>query len=309
MRRLRILVVLLIFWLLLFFSIERFIAPINISRVAYPFAPLMALITLLIRPPERRYLWMLLAIPIPVFLILKALAHYQVYGTALPITITEICVITITTLLAHRISCGLGEFEEAVAHITIGRGDDLSAGRIQGQAEMYREVRRARRFRRPVSLIAIGMEDRSIQVAMDRIMREAQEALMRRHLLSDVARTLCNELDDYNLISQQADRFMIMLPEMPPEKIADLVEDLRRAVAQQTGVELKFGTAIFPDDAVTFESLVEKANREVTYQLKQKDPPPALSRMSIPVESSERGDQALAATTVEATSAGREAHP
>ena len=53
MRRLRFLVVLLILWLLFFFSIERFSAPVNISRVAYPFAPLMAIFVILV-PGVRR---------------------------------------------------------------------------------------------------------------------------------------------------------------------------------------------------------------------------------------------------------------
>jgi hypothetical protein len=267
MRRLRILVVLLILWLLLFFSIERFIAPINISRVAYPFPPLMALIALMVRPMKREQFWVMLAAPIPIFLVLKAIAHYEVYRSGLPLTVTEICAISITTMLAYKVSNGLGEFEEAVAHITIGGGEDTISGRMQGQAEMYREVRRARRYHRPLSVLAVGIEEGSIQVALDRIVREAQQALMKRHVLSDVARTLCDELEDYNLITQQADRFMILLPEMPPENIDALVAELSREVHRKVGVELKFGMATFPDDAVTFESLVEKANREVSGQL------------------------------------------
>src|SRR5512139_2338207 len=112
MRRLRILVVGLILWLLFFFSIERVVASINISRVAYPFAPLMAILTLLVPAFRRASLWLLLIVPIPVFIFLKALAGYQILGATLPLTIIEVGAISLTTLLARSISNGLDEFEQ-----------------------------------------------------------------------------------------------------------------------------------------------------------------------------------------------------
>jgi hypothetical protein len=139
-------------------------------------------------------------------------------------------------------------------------------------------------------------------------MREAQEALVKRHLLSDVARTLCNVLEDYNLITQQADRFMILLTEMPPENIAALVEELRRVVAQQTGIELKFGAAHFPQDAVTFESLMEKANREVTNQLKQNDALTSPADTPIPTEPIALDPHIATSKAVEPSPIGSEVH-
>jgi hypothetical protein len=270
MRRLRILVVLLIFWLLLLFSVERFVASINISHVAYAFVPLVALLILLIRPLKPNQLWIFLSAAIPLFMLLKALAGYEVISAGLPMTVTELCAISITALLAYWISNGLGEFEEAVAHITIGSGEETISERMRGQAEMYREVRRARRYQRPLTLLTIGVDEGSIQVALDRIVREAQEALLKRQMLSDVARSLCDQLEDYNLITQQVDRFMILLPEIAPERTEEVIEELKRDIAIKVGVELKFGVAHFPSDAVTFESLVEKANREVSSQLNKK---------------------------------------
>jgi GGDEF domain-containing protein len=82
-------------------------------------------------------------------------------------------------------------------------------------------------------------------------------------VLSGVASTLCDELEDYNLIAQRNDHFLALLPEVTPGKSSDLIERLRRAVSEQVGVALQIGTASFPGDAVTFESLVEKAVEEM----------------------------------------------
>ncbi len=267
MKRMRLLVVMLIMWLLFFFSIERLYRPVNISRVAYPFAPLMAVLTILISRLRKVPLGVLLGGPIPILLVLKAWAGYRVWGMALPLTLTEICVIAVTTILARWVSNGLSEFESAITHITIGQIGKLPKPFSTGQGEMYREVRRARHHQRPLALMAIGIEEESIQVALDRMVQEVQRVMMKQYVLSGVARTLCDELEDYNIIAQSNNHFLILLPEVTSEKLTDLIQRLSRAVSEQVGVTLQVGTASFPRDAVTFESLVDRAVREMDGRL------------------------------------------
>ena len=111
--------------------------------------------------------------------------------------------------------------------------------------------------------MAVGVEEKSIQVALDRMVQEVQRVMMKRYVLSDVARTLCHRLEDYNVVAQTNDHFLILLPEVTSEQLTDLVGRLRQVVSEQVGVALQVGTASFPDDAVTFESLVEKAVGEM----------------------------------------------
>jgi hypothetical protein len=169
------------------------------------------------------------------------------------------CVIALTIILARWVSNGLGEFESAIAHITIGSVGKLPEPFSVGQGEMYREVRRARHHQRPLMLMAVGVEEESIQVALDRMVQEVQQAMMKQYVLSGVAKTLCAELEDYNIIAQRNDHFLTLLPEVTSGQLADLTGRLRRVVSEQVGVTLQIGTASLPEDAVTFESLVEKA--------------------------------------------------
>lgn len=263
MKRMRFIVAVLIVWLFLFYNIERLSEPINITDVAYTFVPIMAVLTILVSRLRKAPLWVLLVGFIPVFLALKAWVKSSMWGTSLPLTVTEICAIALTTILARWVSNGLSEFESAIAHITIGQVGKLPEPFSTGQGEMYREVRRARHHQRPLALMAIGVEEESIQVALDRMVQEVQQAMMKQYVLSGVARALCDELEDYNIIAQRNDHFLALLPEVTSEKLTDLSERLRRAVSEQVGVALQIGTASFPEDAMTFESLVEKAVGEM----------------------------------------------
>jgi GGDEF domain-containing protein len=264
----RFLVAVLIIWLFLFYNIERLSEPVDIAGVAYTFVPLTALVTLLVPRLRKVPVWALLGVPIPVFLLLKAWGGYRVWGTAMPLTVTEICVIAVTTILARWASNGVSEFESAIAHITIGQVDTLPEPFSKGQAEMYREMRRARHHQRPLALMAVGVEEESIQVALDRMVQEVQQAMMKQYVLSDVARTLCDELEDYNTIAQKSDHFLILLPEVTSEQLGDLASRLHKIVSERVGVISQVGTASFPEDALTFESLVEKAVEEMNGKLK-----------------------------------------
>jgi GGDEF domain-containing protein len=268
MRRMRLLVAVLIIWLFFFYNIERLSKPVDIAGVAYTFVPLVAFLTVLIPRLRQVPVWALLGVPILIFLVLKAWTGYPVWGAAMPLTVTEACVIAVTTILARWVSSGVSEFERAITHITIGQVDRHPEPFSTGQAEMYREVRRARHHQRPLALMSIGVDEESIQVVLDRMVQEAQQAMMKRYVLSDVARRLCDELEEYSIIAKRNDHFLALLPEVTSEQLADLVGQLRQSVSEQVGVDLRIGTASFPEDALTFESLVQKAVEEMNGNLK-----------------------------------------
>lgn len=272
MKRMRFLVAILIVWLFFFYNIERLSEPVDIAGVAYIFLPIVAVLTLLVPDVRHIPLWALLLVPIPIFLVLKAWTGYPVWGIAMPITVTEVCVIAVTTVLAYWVSQGVAEFERAIARITIGQVEELPEPFSRGQAEMYREVRRARNHQRPLALIAIGVKEESVRVALDRMVQEVQQAMMKRYVLSDVAKTLCNELEDYNIIAQKDDHFIIVLPEVAPEQLANLAAQLNTAVSERVGVTLQTGAASFPEDAATFDGLVEKAIGEMNGRVKEETP-------------------------------------
>jgi GGDEF domain-containing protein len=258
-RRMRFLVAIFIIWLFFFYNVERLNGPNVITGVAYTSVPVMAVLIILVPRLREVPLWLLLMVPAPIFLVIKAWSGHRVWGIAMPETVTEICAIAVTMILVRWVSNGMSEFESAVAHITIGRVDALPESFPTGQAEMYREVRRARHHQRPLALVSIGVKDESIQVALERMVQEVQQAMMKQYVLSDVAKTLCEQLEDYDIIAQKDDHFLLLLPEVTSEQLADLVGQIRQIVSEHVGVTLQIGTASFPDDAVTFESLVEKA--------------------------------------------------
>lgn len=269
MRQMRFRAAVLAGWLIFFYSIERLIDPVDITSVAYAMVLIVTLLTLLAPRWSRGPLWVVITIPILIFLALKAGMGVSVLDTATLQTVAEAGAIVITTLLARWVSSAIGELEEVIAHITLGQPGQVAESSLSGQGSIYREIRRARNYQRPLALMAVAVEEGSVQIALDRMVHEAQVTLMKQYALSGVSKVLCKELEDCNVVVQGNDHFLIGLPEVTPEQLPNLMERLRQLVSEQVGVSLRIGTASLPQDGLTFEGLQDKAFKEMESDLER----------------------------------------
>lgn len=290
MKRMRLTIAALIAWLFFFYNVERLGLGIDITSAAYILVPAIVVITVLVPRLHTVSAWIMLAAYTPMFLLLKAGTGSSIWGRYLAETVAEICALAVTIYLARGLSQGIREFEMAVAHISFGQFAKLSDALVAGEAEIYREVRRARAYKRPLTLLAIGVEEKSAKVALDRMVQEAQQAMIRQYVLSGVSRTLCDELEDYNIIAQTNHHFLILLPEIGLDDLPDVTKRLRKVVEEQVGVTLQIGAAALPADAITFERLVEKAISEMRTDLS--------SPSNLPGQAETTPEQAIYADTV-----------
>ncbi|MBN1487742.1 MAG: hypothetical protein JW981_08880 [Anaerolineae bacterium] len=268
MRKMRLSITILVIWLFLFYNAERINGIFNLTTVAYMMVPLMVFLIILVPKIRALPVWLLTTGQVPVFIILKTFEGSGVWGRYLPLTITEACSIALTIVLTHYVSTGLAEFEQAINHITIGPLDTKLESFSTGQVKMYQELRRARNHQRPLVMVAVGVEDKSIQVALDRMVQEAQQAMMKQYVLSDIAKTLSNQFEDYDIIAHKDDHFILLLPEFSAQELDSLKNWLHDVVAKQLDISLKIGAASFPEDAVTFETLVQKAIEDLDAEAK-----------------------------------------
>ena len=270
MRQIRLRLAVLAGWLVFFYSVERLIDPVGITSVAYTTLFFVALFALLAPRWSGELQWAIVAIPIFLFLAVKAWTGAGVLGTATLLTVTEAGAIVITFLLARWVSSAIGEFEDVIAHITMGKSEQVAEPPLIGQSLIYREVRRARNHERPLTLIAVAIEEKSVQIALDRIVQEAQSTMIKQYARSAVSRALRDSLEDCDVVVQGDDYFLIALPEVTPEQLPRLMERLRGLVSERVGVTLSIGIASLPQDALTFEGLTDKAVGEMKNNLERR---------------------------------------
>ena len=264
MKHLRIQILVLISWLIVFYSFERLFNFIEISQTAYIANLMMVVVVLIVPFRSKTILGAAVILSMLGYVGLKASMGVLSSINAFLLSMFETLSIGISALLVYWMNISLGEFASAVAKITIGRRDRLPESAAVGQGYMYREVRRARNFNRPLTLMAVSVDDkRAKRIKVDRMVQEAQQAMIKQYQLAGVSKLLCDQLDDCAIIVQSDNRFLVALPETKPEEMPYIIERLRRQVSDHFDAELDIGMAAFPKDSYTLEGLLDKATAEM----------------------------------------------
>lgn len=246
-------------WLFLLYNIERLSKPINLASFVYVYVIFCANLVILFPALRRMATYKLFLLALPPFFILKVYFDYEIAGTSLPLTVTEICAIGVTIFLTQKVTSYLEEFREVISRLTIGRLEEGTHTFEEGQGHIYREVRRARLYKRPAALLAIAVDAGDADVEINRFVKEAQNEIIRRYIAARTANLLVKELKDSDVITKRNDHFIVLLPESDREVAEETVERLSVGIKKSLGLSSRIGFSTFPDEAVTFESLLVQA--------------------------------------------------
>lgn len=131
------------------------------------------------------------------------------------------------------------------------------------QSQIYTEIRRARRYQRSASLLAVSSGKKLNEVSNRMSIQRKNGHFVSDDITSRLAKLFVRELRDYDLIALRDDRFIILLPETDRENACETTRRLKAIANEQLGIELEIGLATFPDEAVTFERLLEIAEGKI----------------------------------------------
>lgn len=264
MTRLRVWFVLSLVWLFLFYNIERIHHPMNLASVVYPMA-MIAMAPVVAWRGMRSHavtgVWT--AACIAMLVSAKLWRGYEVVGASLPITVTEVVAICVTIFLGRRIAMNLGQFEEGVSEVLTMQFNGRLTPFDEGQGEAYREVRRARQFNRPLSVLALSLVGRPNRKALHRLIKEVQRQAVQQYLNSQLADLLVKELDDCGTVLYCPDHFVVVLPEADRDLAEARLQRFAAAAAAELGLQLRAGLATFPAEEVTFTGLLERAQAQM----------------------------------------------
>lgn len=277
MLRLRTGIIVLALWFFLLYNLER-LEPINIASFVYILVPVAIGFILMAPRLFRGVRVMFLVTPILIlYFVLKSLLNYPIAGSmSLPITITEIASLMVSILLAHQLAYIVTDFEDTVAKLTF-RQIGLPPRLFESidQEDLYREVKRCRRFQHPLVLMLVEPAVAPSGEHLNRVLEELQETIASRFLQARLAKLLSEELRDIDLIAQHGNGFAILLPETTREDAEKLINDMRHDAITRLGTDLKVGIGSFPDTALTLGGLLDTAAEEL--QVPKSDEKPALS--------------------------------
>jgi hypothetical protein len=184
-------------------------------------------------------------------------------GASAASTAFEVAFASLAVMLAVRVGRGLNQFEESIANITL---DDLSNVMTLADArdDIAIEMSRARRHERPLTVTVLSFDPRSVHTSLHEIVHDVQQRMMQRYIMSGLARVAAQTTRRGDIVVQDsaANRVIVLSPESTPGQLDALTHRLQESAYRTLGLPVRFGTAGFPNTALTFEDLVAQASGE-----------------------------------------------
>jgi GGDEF domain-containing protein len=196
-------------------------------------------------------------------LVVKYVFRYPVAGPGLPITVTESCALAVTILLARWVAATFEALRMAVFGNLLSDLSSRAHAFEAGQSELYREVRRARSFERPLAFLAVAPTLGSFEAAKDRFTEEVMLRMQRQYVSARVADLLSRRLKDCDVIALRNGHFIAALPETDGDMARTVSQQLQTEARKELGIELSVGVCACPDEEATFVGLLERAEEEM----------------------------------------------
>jgi hypothetical protein len=258
----------LVIGLTLFFNIERLDFGqqdlIDILSFVYVIGTLATLSLITVPPLSRASFPVPLVLWMGVYLLCRLLIFDDrplLGGIHTYLSITEVALLSLLIWLAHDLGRSLHDFEEAVKNITLADISHRIRKLNEAEQDIQLELVRSRRHQRPMSVILVEMKPESVRAALHRTVQEVQRAMMTRYVVTSLARVISKQIRRTDMVLNQEEqgRFVILSPDTNMTSSTVVARRIQAAAVEGLGVSVTCGVAAFPEDALTFEELLLRA--------------------------------------------------
>lgn len=189
-------------------------------------------------------------------------------GIYLYLSITELVFLGIMVILSHRVADDLYDFENMISNLNLtGVSKRVMEFGDAGDSIAY-EFIRSRRYQTPLSVLLIKLDKQSIKHNSDQSIEGLFQEMLTRYSSNSLVRLLDRELRRTDLIIQQPhkNRLILLFPETDAQGTNTMVNRIRELSNDVLGVDISCGFATFPDEAITFDELVKRAENHFKVQ-------------------------------------------
>lgn len=281
MRNLRLSLLLLILQITFFFNVERLDLQqdnqLNIETYVYVLV-FFAVISVLVIPSLWRFkVYYGLTLWLGLYAVIKAVRVIEgdasIVGFSLYLTIVETAMVALSVFLAYNLSVRFHDVEETMQNIFFIGGNSLLRTVSDADVEIQREIYRSRRFGHPLSLVLVDIGDDPSSPQLNQIIEEFENSIRNHFVVVSISRAITNILRRTDLLvkNKESGSFVLLAPETDLESGAKLATRIKRRAEKELGISVRTTVVSFPDDALTFEELVNAAQVKLNDQTMELD--------------------------------------
>ncbi len=261
-------IVLLLLFLVGVFSLERldFGASdmLNLHPYAYVLIVLAMILTIIVPQLRHASVYVLLILWEGIYLVLWWLISFQnkpLTSAGMQVAIFELILIATGVLIAHGLARHVNQLEVTIENIAFGEIPGRAACLEDAVEAIKVELTRSRRYNHPLTVLVLEPDPETIQTNLRRMFQEMKLNSARRYASARLCQIVNEASRRTDLVFRQAKegRFVILCPESDPQTSTILANRIESVARESLGLSVAWGVAAFPEEALTFEELLHKA--------------------------------------------------
>ena len=189
--------------------------------------------------------------------------NYSANRGELPVIALEFMMLEVGVWFAHQLALQISHAESIMDALALSAFPNRARDIESEHQRIKIELTRSRRYHRPLSVVMIQSEsddEKSIREAFKNI----QHDLMSRFTSARVGQIIDDRIRQTDLVLRDyKGRFVILCPETDLPSASLLAKRISQAIKERTSLRVFWGVAAFPEEALTFEDLLQKAHERL----------------------------------------------
>jgi len=181
----------------------------------------------------------------------------------LPVIVLEFLLLEGGVWFAHQLAMQISHAESVMDALALSAFPNRANDIDSENQRIKIELTRSRRYHRPLSLVVIESESEDEKTTRE-MLKSIQHDLLNRFTSARVGQIIDDRIRQTDLVLRdRRGRFIILCPETELEDASLLAKRIAQAVKERTSLHVLWGVAAFPEEALTFDDLLQKARERL----------------------------------------------
>lgn len=187
-------------------------------------------------------------------------------NTTFPIILLEFILLMIGVWMAYQLADGISHAESVMSAMALSAFPNRTQNIAEASEKIKVEITRSRRYHRPLGLLVLQL---NLTKAGDasRVISSIQHEISSRFSFARIGQVVDEHVRQTDMVfHDKYSRLIVLCPETNNEDSRILAARISEIVYEKTGVKVEWGFATFPDDALNFDDLVDKAVSKLLHE-------------------------------------------
>jgi hypothetical protein len=181
------------------------------------------------------------------------------------VIVLEFILLEVGVWFAHQLALQISHAESLMDALALSAFPNRARDIDSENQRIKIELTRSRRYHRPLSVLVIQTESETEKTARE-MQKSVQYDLSSRFSSARVGQIIDDRIRQTDLVLRDyKGRFIVLCPETDLSSASLLAGRIAQAVQERTNLRVLWGTAAFPEEALTFDDLLQKARERLQH--------------------------------------------